>query len=225
MPAAFACDNLELGYNGTPVLIVPEFAFESGRVYALLGPNGSGKTTLLRALNGFVKPKSGRILFFGEPMQGGARALVAKRRRMSLVAQTPALFDASLLYNVAYGLRARGVRGAEAVDAARDAIARVGLSRYERTNARLLSGGEAQRAALARALAVRPQALLLDEPTSNVDAENARIIEDIIRAAGDNGTTVILSTHNPEQARRIATHAVLLRDGTITQADPADTTP
>jgi ABC-type cobalamin/Fe3+-siderophores transport system ATPase subunit len=66
MPAAFACDNLELGYNGTPVLIVPEFAFESGRVYALLGPNGSGKTTLLRALNGFVKPKSGRILFFGE---------------------------------------------------------------------------------------------------------------------------------------------------------------
>jgi tungstate transport system ATP-binding protein len=223
MPAVFTCENLSLAHNGAEVLSVPAFTFDSGQIYALLGPNGSGKTTLLRAMNGFLKPRRGRILFFGEPLYGTPGNIVAKRRRMCLVAQSPVLFDASLMYNVCYGLRARGQGKKQAMVAAREAIERVGLSRYERTNAQLLSGGEAQRAAMARALAIRPDVLLLDEPTGNVDVDNTRIIEDIITAAvKDFHVTVVFSTHSRRQARRIAHHAVHLHSGALHAASPED---
>ena len=142
---------------------------------------------------------------------------------MCLVAQTPVRFDASLLDNVSYGLSVRGQGRARAWDAARDAIERVGLSQYERTNARLLSGGEAQRAAMARALAIRPDVLLLDEPTGNVDVENTRIIEGIIAdAVRDFDMTVIFSTHSRRQARRIAHGALHLHRGGVYAASPED---
>lgn len=216
MPDILTLENVLLAYNGAAVLDVPAFSFESGRIYALLGPNGSGKTTLLRALNGFHRPRRGQVLFHGLPLYRQPGSLVASRRRMCLVSQTPTLFDASLLFNVTYGLRVRRVPMGRAVKTAREMIERVGLSRYERTNARQLSGGEAQRAAMARALAFRPGVLLLDEPTGNVDAANTRIIEDIITAAvRDFEVTVIFSTHSRRQARRIAHCAVHLHDGAL----------
>ena len=221
MDRVFELQNVTLGYESRRVLAVDTFAFERGGVYALLGPNGCGKTTLLRALNGFVKPQRGRILFLGEPLSSGGMALVSQRRRMTLVAQTPVMFDASLLYNVMYGLRVRGKSRGEAAGAARESIHTVGLAEYEHSNALKLSGGQAQRAAMARALAYRPEVLLLDEPTGNVDVENTSIIEDIItRAARDMGVTVILSTHSGRQARRIASSAVHFHRGGIKLSDP-----
>lgn len=214
MTPVFELDNVVLGYGSRGVLSVEHFAFERGGVCALLGPNGSGKTTLLRALSGFVKPRRGRILYEGNEIRGRAAALVPLRRRVCLISQKPRLFDASVLYNVMYGLRARGVPGEDAAARARDTIARLGLSQYEGTNARRISGGEARRADLARALVLEPDVLLLDEPTVNIDAENTAIIEDIITASAARAT-IIFSTHSLNQAQRMANRIVTIRDGNL----------
>jgi len=222
MAPVFELKNVALGYGGETVLEVDAFEFERGGIYALLGPNGSGKTTLLRTLCGLMKPIRGRVLMDGKDIyQGRETAPVGVRRRVTLVTQSPVLFDASLAYNAAYAPRARGVPPAAAAELAEDAVRRVGLSHLLHRNARNLSGGEAQRAAIARALAARPEVLLLDEPTGNVDVENTGIIEEIIRgAAAGSGTTVILSTHSGRQARRLANLAVHLFEGRLKLESP-----
>lgn len=215
--------NVRLGYGGAAVLDVREFRFERSCVYALLGPNGSGKTTLLRALAGLHRPAQGRIMLDGEKMYrtGRGPAAVKTRRRVTLVSQSPVLFDASLSYNVAYGLRIRGVGAAEAAERARAAIDSVGLAGLEHRNALGLSGGESQRAAIARAIVLRTDIVLLDEPTGNVDVENTSIIESIVRDVSErSGVTIIFSTHSSRQARRLAVRAVHFLNGRLKPESP-----
>lgn len=197
------------------MLEVPSLVFERGKIYALIGKNGTGKTTLLRSMNGFMKPRRGSVVFMGENLYAVSKnRLTEVRRRMTLVSQKTVMFDASVYYNVAYGLRARGL----AIDAIEPrvaaALASVGLDGFENRRARQISGGEARRVALARALALDLDALLLDEPTGSVDVDNTEIIEDIIKNSASTGnTTVIFSTHSRRQAERLADVCVMMTNG------------
>ncbi|HOY62237.1 MAG: Nickel import ATP-binding protein NikO [bacterium ADurb.Bin236] len=211
--AAFRLENFAAGYDGRPVVEIESLDIPKGGRVALLGANGAGKTTLLRALNGFVKPIRGRVFFDDSPMDSPS-AVSAARRRMTYISQTPFLFNCSARANVAYGLRSRGVPAREALERADALLERAGLSKLARRNARSLSGGEAQLTALTRALIIKPEALLLDEPTGNVDAANTEMIEALILdASKSQGATIVFSTHNVEQARRLADSAVSINLG------------
>ena len=144
------------------------------------------------------------------------------RRQVTTVFQRPVLLNRTVAANVTYGLKLRGVRESSAL--VRSALERVGLYDLARQQARTLSGGEAQRVALARAMILRPEVLLLDEPTANLDPYNVGLIEDIVRGLnGENGTAVVLVTHNVFQARRLADRVGLLLDGRLIEVADVDT--
>jgi tungstate transport system ATP-binding protein len=208
--------DLQHRYNNRTVLDLPALDIQRGEILAMVGPSGSGKSTLLRLLQFLEPPTNGSITFDGLTLNGSAPLEV--RRRIVTVFQHPALLDRSVFDNVAYGLRLRGQRHSrETIMAALD---RVGLGNYDQVRAKTLSGGEAQRVALARALVLNPAALLLDEPTANLDPYNVGLIEEIIRGHGS--TTVVLVTHNTFQARRLADRVGLLLGGKLIELLPTD---
>lgn len=197
-----------------------------GEVLAVVGPSGAGKTTLLRLLNFLEAPTSGAVHFDGKPVP--ADPPLSLLRRVTTVFQRPVMLSGTVRENVAYGLRLRGQPAEAAVNAA---LARVGLASLARQPAARLSGGEMQRTALARALVLEPDVLLLDEPTANLDPYNAGLIEAIVREQNQaHATTVVLVTHNVFQARRLAHRAALLLEGRLIEiaaaaeffASPAD---
>ncbi len=196
-------------------LRVAELTVAPGEVLAVVGPNGSGKSTLLEAMAFLRRPAEGRILLDGGEVWGGGDELAA-RRRCSMLLQKPTLFKATVLHNVMYGLRVRGVGRAEARERAARALRQVGMETLSRRNERELSGGERQRAALARLLALRPEVSLLDEPAAHLDPENERLIEDAIGDLREQtGMTVVLATHDLEQAERLADRIVGLVGGLL----------
>ncbi|GAB2822735.1 ABC transporter ATP-binding protein [Actinocorallia aurea] len=190
----------------------------AGEVVALLGPNGAGKTTALRALAGLVD------LDEGEVRLGGVRLdpLPVERRPVGMVFQDYLLFPhLSVLENVAFGPRSRGVRPAAARERARGLIARVGLTGYEKAKPRELSGGQAQRVALARALAVEPELLLLDEPLAALDAHTRLEIRADLRARlADFGGVAVLVTHDALDAMVLADRIVVIEGGRLVQEGP-----
>jgi tungstate transport system ATP-binding protein len=208
--------DLQHRYGERTILDLPSLDIERGEILAVIGPSGSGKSTLLRLLQFLESPTRGTITFDGVTRDGAAPLDV--RRRVVTVFQHPALLDRSVFDNVSYGLRLRGQRPAR--DTIMAALERVGLAQDARTNARQLSGGEAQRVALARSLVLNPAALLLDEPTANLDPYNVGLIEEIIRGHGS--TTVVLVTHNTFQAKRLADRVGLLLGGKLIELLPAD---
>ncbi|HHB90709.1 MAG TPA: phosphate ABC transporter ATP-binding protein [Anaerolineae bacterium] len=201
-------------------LRIPELSILPGEIFAVVGPSGAGKSTLLRILNFLEKPQQGRV-YFHERAYTASNLPIALRRRMVAVFQQPLLLNASVWRNVSYGLRVRGSRnGHEAIQQALDDVR---LSHLARQPVDRLSGGEAQRVSLARALVLNPEVLFLDEPTANLDPSNVRIIEEIIRKANQaRGTTVVLITHNIWQARRLAHRVALLFDGEIIETADVD---
>jgi tungstate transport system ATP-binding protein len=208
--------DLQHRYGQHVVLDLPMLDIQRGEILAIVGPSGSGKSTLLRLLQFLESPTSGSITFDGLTLNGGVPLEV--RRRIVTVFQHPALLDRSVFDNVAYGLRLRGQRNSrEEIMAALD---RVGLGNYAQVRAKTLSGGEAQRVALARSLVLNPAALLLDEPTANLDPYNVGLIEEIIRGHGP--ATVVLVTHNTFQARRLADRVGLLLGGKLVELLPTD---
>jgi tungstate transport system ATP-binding protein len=196
---------LRVDLAGRTVLDVPALDVARGQVTAIVGPNGAGKTTLLRVLAFLLRPAAGVVEFDGGAVAWQPRELAAVRRRVTLVAQFPLLFSRSVGANVAYGLRARGLPDAGRVDAA---LGAVGLAGFAERPASKLSGGETRRVALARALAIDPAVYLLDEPTANVDQEHVAVIEELVAGLGAAGKTVVLATHDADQAGRLG-HAVL----------------
>jgi tungstate transport system ATP-binding protein len=207
-------------YDRTRVLDLVELDVRKGEILAVVGPSGAGKSTLLRLLNFLEPPSAGSLRFCDYSFGPSDTAPLDVRRRVTTVFQSPLLLNRTVWSNARYGLRLRGeMDGREAVETA---LAQVGLASLARRRARTLSGGEGQRVALARALVLRPEVLLLDEPTANLDPYNVGLIEDIVR--GDNesrGTTIVWVTHNVLQAKRVADRVGLLLDGRIVEvADP-----
>jgi len=184
-----------------------------GEVFCLLGPTGAGKSTLLRILAGLARAESGSVEFDGVVQEGGGWPLELERR-ITLVFQRPLLLSGTVRSNVEYGLRLRRMpdRSARVVYWLR----RLGLDRISAQAAHTLSGGQTQLVALARALAIEPDLLLLDEPTANLDPAHVALVEQVVREENDRrGTTVVWATHNLFQARRVATRVGLMLDGQL----------
>ncbi len=201
-----------------------DLTVERGEILGLIGPTGSGKTTLLRLINLLDEPSTGSILFDGRMVSGKTeKELLSARRKMAMVFQKPVMFKASVEANVSYGLRMRG--RADATDAAggkmsmsdrvEESLAAVGLSGYESRDANTLSGGETQRIALARALILQPDLLLLDEPTANLDPGSAASIDSLLQSLAGSRTAVILATHNMQQCRKLAGRVAVLQSGRL----------
>ncbi len=187
-----------------------------GGIYTLSGPNGAGKSTLLHILALLTPPTRGKIVFTGAPVIWNGRSLARQRASVTLVHQSPFLFDGSVYQNVAFGLKVRGIRGREQHRRVEKALAAVGLTGFEHRLARELSGGEAQRVAVARALAIEPQVLLLDEPTANIDRPHIAAFEQLIASLPQQGTLVVIATHDPGQATRLGSQQLQMLDGRLT---------
>jgi tungstate transport system ATP-binding protein len=203
--------------GGIDILKGVSLDVDEGEIVAVIGPTGSGKTTLLRLLNLLDLPNGGKVFFDGIDVSEDERARLSARRRMAMVFQKPTIFNLSVEKNVSYGLRIRGVTGQARRDRVRSALRDVGLSGYEKRRALSLSGGEAQRVALARALVTEPELLLLDEATANLDPRTAETIEDLIRRAGEGGLSVVMATHDLDQARSLADGVAVLVGGEMVQ--------
>ena len=181
---------------------------EAGPSTIILGANGAGKSVLMRLMHGLLAPTSGRVAWNGN---GG-------RRQQAMVFQRPVMLRRSALANVVYALN--GAR--EKDDLAMEALREVGLSQVARHPARVLSGGEQQRLALARAWALHPEVLFLDEPTANLDPGATREIETILKAFDAAGTKIVMSTHSLGQARRLGDEVVFLHEGRVAERAPID---
>jgi putative ABC transport system ATP-binding protein len=213
---AFTLEHVTLRRAGATLLSDVCAAIPGGGCTALAGPSGAGKSTLLRLLNRLDEPTSGQVRFHGTPLP--RLDVLALRRRVGLVGQQPVLLTDTVLADLRVGAPAL------AEDAAATLLARAHLppEMLHRGTAGL-SGGEAQRVCLARALAVEPEVLLLDEPTSSLDAASAAAVEDTIGRLTASGQTIVLVSHSPAQARRLAVHAVILDSGRVTEQGPIDT--
>ncbi|MEO8605885.1 MAG: ATP-binding cassette domain-containing protein [bacterium] len=215
----YVLEDVRIERGGRCVLDLPQLTIARGAVTALVGPNGAGKSTLLRLLAFLLAPQRGRVSFAGAAVDYRPGALTALRRRVTYVASSPYLLRGTVRRNVGYGLRARRAADRGAVEAA---LTAVGLTALAARTARTLSGGEAQRVALARALAVAPEVVLFDEPTANVDRATLPQIEAVIERLRRDGATVVLATHDLDQAQRLGDAIVALDGGTM-QTAPATT--
>lgn len=218
--ALFGLEDVRKTYNGRTVLSIAELTILRGEVLAIVGPSGAGKSTLLRLLNFLEPPSSGQISFYGNPVSRDPP--LALLRSVTTVFQHPQFLSRSVADNVAYGLRVRGYSSVKGRVA--EVLNQVGLSEMATVQARKLSGGERQRVAMARALALRPDVLLLDEPTANLDPYNVGLIEElIVDYQKTRNTTIVLVSHNIFQARRLADRCALLLEGRLIEVAERDT--
>lgn len=218
----FKIKNLKKVYNGKIVLDVNNLNFQEGKIYAIVGPNGSGKTTLLNILNLLEKPDEGQIFFYDQEISNKSNSDTLEiRRRMTLVNQDPFLFHSTVYDNVAYGLKIRSIPSKVQKSRIKSALNIVGLSGFIDRKANHLSGGEAQRAVIARALVIEPEVLFLDEPTANIDQKHIDVVVRIIKKIKKEfKTTVIFTTHDLSQAYRLADEVISLLDGKISKQVP-----
>ena len=208
--------------GGAELLNLPSFAVAAGETLALLGPNGAGKSTLLLGLSGIEQPAAGELLFQGARVPAGALAL-AYRRRVAMVFQEPLLFDTTVFGNVAAGLRLRSLPRDEIFRRATRSLERFNVGHLADRSARTLSGGEAQRVSLARALAVAPEILLLDEPFAALDPPaREALLEDLARTLRETGTTTVFATHDRAEAQRLADRVAVLDRGRLRQIGTAE---
>lgn len=183
----------------------------------VLGPNGAGKSLLLRLCHGLVLPSSGRMLW----ANGAGDSAATLRRRQAMVFQRPVLLRRSALANVEHALALQGVARAERKERAVQALDQFGLLALAQRSARVMSGGEQQRLALARAWALQPEILFLDEPTSALDPAAVRAVEEAVLAFHQVGTRIVMTTHDLGQARRMADDVVFLHNGRLLEHAPA----
>lgn len=212
-PPIYELDALRRVNSDAFVLEVDRLTVLPGETLCLVGPTGAGKSTLLRLLSGLESPTSGRLVLQGQSADRGNVPLETLRR-IATVPQRPLLLSKSVRYNVEYGLRVREPR----FDRKRTSaiLETLGLSQFADQDARTLSGGQMQLVALARALVVEPQILLLDEPTAHLDPAKVAIVENLVREQKERlGMTVVWATHNLFQARRMACRVGLLLNGRL----------
>lgn len=198
----YRLESVRQVYGDRTVLEVDRLEIEARSIIGLTGPNGSGKSTLMRILAFVEAPAAGRVTFQGRPCH---RVDLALRRQVTMLSQEPYLLKRSVQANVAYGLEIRGMSGIES--RVGEALNRVGLdpARFAHRSWRELSGGEAQRVALAARLVLQPRVLLLDEPTASVDRESSELIQQAALDARNRwGATLIVISHHLDWLRRVA---------------------
>jgi thiamine transport system ATP-binding protein len=213
-------DSIDVALDGTRIVDDVSFEIVTGERLALLGPSGAGKSTLLRVVAGLARPTSGRVLADGRDLT----SVPAHRRGIGLVFQDAALFPhRTVAENVAFGPKVAGLSRAEQEARVAEALALVGLSQTGARDVSTLSGGEAQRIALARALAPRPQTLLLDEPLGALDGPLRQRLQDDLRALFERlGLTVVHVTHDVGEAFALGDRVAILRGGRVAQVAAPD---
>jgi len=204
-----AATGIVLARQGRRLLDVPDLEFAGTGLTVVLGPNGAGKSLLLRVLAGLVQPDSGRISWAGRAPDR------ARAPRLGFVFQRPVLLRRSARANIVYALKVTGTPRRTRQARADAVLAAARLDSVAASPARLLSGGEQQRLALARALALEPEVLFLDEPTTSLDPASTKAIEDMLKTAALGGTRIVLVTHDTAQARRLADEVVFLHHGRV----------
>lgn len=183
---------------------------EAGPKTIILGPNGSGKSLLLRLCHGLIPPFEGTIRWCGDDAADS-------RRRQAMVFQDPVMLRRSVAANIAYALRLTGIARAEREARIEDMLVRTGLTDLRKRPATVLSGGEQQRLALARAWALKPEVLFLDEPTASLDPGATGAVETVIEDMHREGCKIVMTTHDLGQARRLADDVIFLHKGTIAE--------
>jgi tungstate transport system ATP-binding protein len=179
----------------------------------------------MRLLSFLERPTEGEIIFKGETIGKGQQVSRDIRRQVSLVMQDHYLFAGTVSYNIAYGLRVRHLPKAAVGQAIGLSLAAVGLVGFEKRRAETLSGGESKRVAIARALALKPEVLLLDEPTANIDKRSSELIEQVVLRLKDDGRTVVMTTHDFSQAYRLGDTMLSLFAGKATDVSPENVFP
>jgi tungstate transport system ATP-binding protein len=205
-----------LGFSagGAEILRDVSLTITAGAPTLLIGANGAGKSVLLRLLHGLLKPSAGRV-FWVMPTDLAAR-------RQAMVFQRPVLLRRSVLANTLYPLTLAGVAQGERLARAEEALALVGLADRADEPARRLSVGQQQRLALARAAALQPELLFLDEPSASLDPAATRAVEEIVLTLAQRGTKIVMTTHDLAQARRLAGDVVFLHRGSVLEQAPAE---
>ncbi len=201
--------------GGRTIIDRVSLVLEGGPSTVVLGANGAGKSVLLRLMHGLLAPSSGKVAWTG------SRAANA-RRLQALVFQRPVMLRRSAIANITYALALAGVDASERAGLAREALEGVGLAHLAHRPARVLSGGEQQRLALARAWALHPEVLFLDEPTASLDPAATREIETVIKAFDAAGTKIVMVTHNLGQARRVGDEVLFVHQGRVAELTPID---
>jgi tungstate transport system ATP-binding protein len=205
-----------LGFNagGAEILSDVSLKITAGAPTLLIGANGAGKSVLLRLLHGLLKPSAGRV-FWAMPTEHAAR-------RQAMVFQRPVLLRRSVLANTLYPMALAGVAREDRDARAEEALALVGLADRAADPARKLSVGQQQRLALARAAALQPELLFLDEPSASLDPAATRAVEEIVLKLAQRGTKIVMTTHDLAQARRLAGDVVFLHRGSVLEQAPAE---
>jgi len=209
MTQLFNLHSVSVRFGPVNALTACTLRIQAGERLALVGSNGSGKSTMLRTLHGLIRPVSGSC-------QQDAQA------RQAMLFQRPYMLRASVLHNVALGLWLGGLPWKQAGEQALQALERVGLADLARRNAKALSGGQQQRVALARAWACKPQVLLLDEPTASLDPTAKREVERLMAEFSEAGMTLIFSSHNLGQVKRLASRVIYLEQGQLVADLPTE---
>jgi tungstate transport system ATP-binding protein len=209
--------DLSIVRGGVQVLQIPSLVLHEKEVLSLIGPNGAGKSTLLLALASLLAPTAGTIRCRGESIAANHGA-ASYRRRLAMVFQEPLLFDTTVFENVAAGLRIRRLTRGEIKSRVQQTLQLFNILHLAERSARKLSGGEAQRTSLARAFAIKPELILLDEPFASLDPPTRlALTEDLERILRETGTAAVVATHDQLEALRLADRMAVMNGGRIVQ--------
>ena len=214
----FTIENLSQVFDNRLVLNIPRLSFEEKKIHAITGPNGSGKTTLCNILGLLLKPTTGKIWYQGEMVYENGGLPERLRKKITMVHQSPFLFHTTVGKNLAYGLKVRNYHRFQRNQKVEAFLKLMGIEHLRHQQGTRLSGGETQRVAVARALAIDPEVLILDEFTANVDRNYVKIIEGVIQDVfRQKNITIFLVTHDENQACRIAHTVTHLIDGEMVE--------
>jgi len=216
-PPLLEINDLLLARGGVQVLDIPSLLLHESEVLSIIGPNGSGKSTLLLAIASLLHPTAGEIRCRGDIISS-RRSSDIYRRRLAMVFQEPLLFDTSVFENIAAGLKIRGLSRVEIRSRVQKTLELFNIQNLADRSARKLSGGEAQRTSLARAFAISPELILLDEPFASLDPPTRLgLIEDLERILKETGTAAVMATHDQLDALRLSDRMVVMHRGRIIQ--------